>query len=72
MIYFKKGGKRVITDFNDHNIPFDMEDIEITDSSKKELTFKIELRDIMSEFDILNILLQLDGEEFKKIEIKRR
>lgn len=49
-----------------------MEDIEITDSRKKEVTFKIELRDVMSEFDILNILLQLDGEEFKKIEIKRR
>lgn len=49
-----------------------MEDIEITDLRKKEVTFKIELRDLMSEFDILNILLQLDGEEFKKIEIKRR
>ncbi|MBP3765940.1 MAG: hypothetical protein J6G98_02005 [Bacilli bacterium] len=49
-----------------------MEDIEITESNKKEVTFKIELRDIMSEFDILNILLQLDGNDFKKIEIKRR
>ncbi len=38
---------------------------------KKEVTIKIEIKEILEENDKLNIILQVDGEDFKKIEIRR-
>ena len=38
---------------------------------KKEKTIKIEIKEILEENDKLNIILQVDGEDFKKIEIRR-
>jgi hypothetical protein len=38
----------------------------------KEVTIKIEIKEIMEENDKLNIILQIAGEDFKKIEIRRK
>lgn len=38
----------------------------------KEVTIKIEIKEIIEENDKLNIILQVDGEDFKKIEIRRK
>ena len=37
----------------------------------KEVTIKIEIKEIIEENDKLNIILQVDGKDFKKIEIRR-
>ena len=49
-----------------------MEDLEIIEGPIKVATLEIELREFLEENDILNIVLQLDGENYKKIQIKRR
>ncbi len=38
----------------------------------KEVTIKIEIKEIIEENDKLNIILQVDGKDFKKIEIRRK
>ena len=38
---------------------------------KKEVTIKIEIKEMLEENDKLNIILQVDGEDYKKIEIRR-
>lgn len=37
---------------------------------KKEVTFKIDVKEILEENDRLNIILEADGELIKKIEIE--
>ena len=49
-----------------------MDDLEIVEGPIKVATLDIELRDFLEENDILNIVLQLDGRDYKKIQIKRR
>ena len=67
-----KGGLFAITDFNNNEPTFDIEDLEVVDGPIKVATLDIELREFLEENDILNIVLELDGRNFKKIQIKRR
>lgn len=67
-----KGGHLVIKNFNEFDQSFDMDDIEINEGPIKVATLEIELREFLEENDILNIVLQLDGKNYKKIQIKRR
>lgn len=67
-----KGGYFAITNYNDFDQSFDMDDLEIVEGPIKVATLDIELRDFLEENDILNIVLQLDGRDYKKIQIKRR
>ena len=43
----------------------------VIDENKEE-TIKIEIKEIIEENDKLNIILQVDGKDFKKIEIRRK
>ena len=46
--------------------------IEKNKLKEKEITIAIELKEMLNDSDLINVILQINGENIKEIEIRRR
>ncbi|MBR1718398.1 MAG: hypothetical protein IJ715_03925 [Bacilli bacterium] len=50
----------------------DINEVDVSDKEISSVTLKFDLKEFLKQVDVLNIIFEVDGEIFKKIQIKRR